>query len=307
MNAAARPLAGKAIVVIGAGRGIGAAVAEYLGAQGARMFAADVNGDNAAATAAKMQAQGAEAAAAKVDVSDWKDCEALIAAAVARFGRIDGLVNFAGIHYLRTPFEETDGEAARRLFEVNVLGTYYVGVQTLQQMKRQGGGVLVNCTSGGQAGIAATAAYCGSKGSVASLTYAWAMDAAPHGIRVNAISPTATSQMTDATDAYMRRNNPGWTRAYVDPATNAPPVAYLLSDASKALNGQIIRVDGSQLQLMAHPAVLHPVMENAAWDVGSIADAVEKTFGNRLPPLGMTGIEGSFKPLSGLSSRLTHR
>ena len=300
-SSVSRHLDNKSIVIIGAGRGIGAAVAEYCAGLGASLLVADIDGAAAAATAKKLRAGGSKAESMKIDVSNWDECRALIKKAVDLHGRIDGLANFAGIVYLRTPFDETDGDKARRLFEINLLGTYYVGVNTIQQMKKQGGGgAIVNTTSGVQAGVGSCSAYAASKGGVASLTYCWAMDAAADGIRVNSISPVATSAMTETSDEYMRQHGqlPEGNRPFVDPACNAPAVAFLLSNASSHLNGQILRVHGEQLQLISHPAVLQPVMERDTWDIPSIAKALKDSFGDTFPPLGLTGMRGEFVPLT---------
>src|SRR5690606_31923865 len=140
----------------------------------------------------------------------------------------------AGINYLAKPWEETDGARARRLLEVRFLGSYYLGVHALQQMKRQGSGAIVNVSSGAQAGMASGAAYSASKCSIASLTYAWTIDAAAHGIRVNAVSPVATSAMTAQTDEYLPSiDQLHGFRPYIDPVRNAPAVAFLLSDLAK--------------------------------------------------------------------------
>jgi NAD(P)-dependent dehydrogenase (short-subunit alcohol dehydrogenase family) len=183
--------------------------------------------------------------------------------------------------------------------EVNLLGTYYLGVQVLQQMQRQGSGSIVNVSSGAQAGMASGAAYCASKAGVAGLTYAWALDAAPHGVRVNALSPVATSAMTQATDAYLREKGQlQGDRPFVDPAANAPAAAFLLSDLARGVNGQVLRVHGEQLQLMSHPAVMLPVMTREQWDVPAVAQALAQSFGGGLPPLGIGGIEAKFVPLA---------
>ncbi|MDB5861381.1 MAG: family NAD(P)-dependent oxidoreductase [Ramlibacter sp.] len=289
----------KSIVVIGAGRGIGAAVAAYLAAEGAALLVADIDEAAAEQTAARLRDQGRRAASMRVDVTRWEDCAALVARCVDLHGRLDGVANFAGIVYLRTPWEESEGDSARRLFEVNLLGTYNVGVHAMQQMRRQGGGgSIVNTSSGTQAGMAAGAAYSASKGGVASLTYAWAMDGAPDGIRVNAISPVATTAMTQNTDEYMRaKGQLQGARPYVDPACNAPAVAFFLSDAAKQVSGQVLRVHGEQVQLMSHPAVLLPVLEQADWDVESLASALAQAFPQGLPPLGLSGLQGKFEPL----------
>lgn len=293
-------LRGKSIIVVGAGRGIGAAVAGYLADEGAVLLVADVDEAAAERTAAQLRDRGHRAASARVDVTQWDDCRALVERCVGLYGRLDGLANFAGIVYLRTPWEESEGESARRLFEVNLLGSYNIGIHALQQMREQGGGgAIVNTSSGTQAGMAAGAAYSASKGAIASLTYAWAMDGAADGIRVNAISPVATTAMSQNTDEYMRaRGQLQGTRPFVDPVTNAPAVAFLLSDAAKHVNGQVLRVHGDQLQLMGHPAVLHPVMRREAWDVASVAQALAQAFPSGLPPLGLTGMDATFKPLA---------
>jgi NAD(P)-dependent dehydrogenase (short-subunit alcohol dehydrogenase family) len=291
-------LQGKSIVVIGAGRGIGAAVAGHLAAEGAALLVADINEAAAEQTAAGLRDQGHRAASMRVDVTSWDQCAALVARCVDLYGRLDGLANFAGIVYLRTPWEESEGDSARRLFEVNLLGTYNVGVHAMQQMRSQGGGSIVNTSSGTQAGMAAGAAYSASKGGVASLTYAWAMDGAADGIRVNAISPVATTAMTQNTDDYMRaKGQLQGARPFVDPACNAPAVAFFLSDAAKQVSGQVLRVHGEQVQLMSHPAVMLPVLEQADWNVPSLAAALATAFPQGLPPLGLTGIAARFAPL----------
>lgn len=292
-------LESKCIVVTGAGRGIGAAVAGYLADEGARLLLADIDGTAAEATARSLRGKGHAASAVRVDVSSWSDCEALVRRCVDLHGRIDGLANFAGIMYLRKPWEEDEGDSARRLFEINLLGSYYVGVHALQQMKRQGSGSIVNVTSGTQAGMACGAAYAASKGGIATLTYAWAIDAAAHGIRVNAVSPVATTAMGKQTDAYLKGlGQLQGSRPFVDPVLNAPAVAFLLSDSARGVNGQVLRVHAEQLQLMSHPAVLMPVMAHPAWSVDSVARSLAASFPQGLPPLGLTGAEARFVPLA---------
>lgn len=292
-------LQGKSIIVIGAGRGIGAAVADHLASEGAALLLADIDAEAADATAARLHAAGRCAASMPVDVTHWHACEALVAQCVSLYGQLDGLANFAGMLHLGTPWDEAEGDSARRLFEVNLLGSYNAGIHAMRQMHRQGnGGAIVNTCSGTQAGMAAGAAYSASKGGVASLTYAWAIDGAAHGIRVNALSPVATTTMTRQTDDYMRRSGQlQGERPHVDPACNAPAVAFLLSDAALHVNGQVLRVHGDQIQLMSHPAIMMPVLVREAWDVPSIAQQLAHAFPQGLPPLGLTGVETRFVAL----------
>src|SRR5690606_8746563 len=103
------------------------------------------------------------------------------------------------------------------------------------------------------------------------------MDGAAHGIRVNALSPVATTAMSRTTDDYLRRQGQLVDhRPWVDPMFNAPIVAFLLSPLSRHVNGQVFRVHGQQLQLMSHPAVTLPVMEQPDWDAARIAEALDR-------------------------------
>jgi len=289
----------KRIIVTGAGSGIGAAVAGYLAREGATMVLADIDEAAAERTAASLREQGLCAIAHWVDVSSWEACAALVRHALRLHGRIDGLAAFAGVLYLAKPWEESDGARARRLIEVNLLGAYYLGALVLAQMQRQGFGAIVNVTSGAQAGQASSAAYSASKAGVAGLTYSWAMDAAAHGVRVNALSPVATTPMTRLTDEYLReRGQLQGQRPFVDPLGNAPAVAFLLSDLAKDVNGQVLRVHEKHLQLMSHPAVSLPEMTREQWDAVAVGEALAATFPQGLPPLGVCGVEARYKPLA---------
>lgn len=294
----AKALQDKAIIVSGAAGGIGSAVSSQLAREGASLVMGDIDGPSVERMAAALRQAGHDAVGQLLDVSSWADCGALARRCLDRHGRIDGLANFAGVMYLGKPWEETGADMARRLIEVNLLGTYYLGTQVLSQMQRQGHGAIVNVTSGTQAGMASGSAYAASKGGVASLTYAWAIDAAPHSIRVNAISPVGTTAMTHVTDEYLRSlGQLQGARPYVDPGTNAPVVAFLLSNAASDLNGQVLRVHGDEVQLMSHPAVMLPVLSSASWDPEALARALRQAFPGGLPPLGVAGLEATFKPL----------
>jgi NAD(P)-dependent dehydrogenase (short-subunit alcohol dehydrogenase family) len=289
---------GRNIIITGAAGGIGAAVSRHLAQIGAHVLMADQDGAAVQQLAYSLRAEGFAAHAQEVDVTSWASCQRLVERCLTDGRRLDGLVNAAGVMYLARPWEESGGERARRLLEVNLLGSYHMGIQTLTHMQRQGGGAIVNVTSGTQAGMAAGGAYSASKGGIAALTYAWAMDTAAHGVRVNAISPVATTLLTQVTDAYLRKHGQlVGERPYVDPASNAPIVAFLLSPLAHRVNGQIFRVHGDELQLMSHPAAMLPIMRREVWDASSIAHAIDEAFPDSLVPLGLTGIEATFRPL----------
>lgn len=292
-------LEGKTVIVTGAAQGIGAATARYLADLGASVVVCDIQGDKAEIVAAEIRELGDSASAFSGDVTSWDDCTALVEHAVEIFGNLTGVVNNAGILHRATPFDETDNTAAKRVFEVNLLGTYSLGVVAMQYMAEHGGGSIVNVTSGVQAGLADGASYSASKGGVASLTYSWAIDCLDRGIRVNAISPVATTPMTQATyEHQVALGQHPSPREDVDPTHNCPPIAYFLSDRSAGVTGQILRTHGTTLQLIAHPVVMHPELEQETWTLADVDTAVQDVFSKNLPKLGLQAARVEYVDIS---------
>lgn len=277
-------LEGKAVVVTGAGAGIGAAYAEACAAEGADVVVNDVHEAHAQAVADGIRRQGGTAVAVAADISGWDEAGRLVAACVEAFGSIDGLVNNAGLFAVASPEESTEAEF-RRLVEVNVLGSAFCGLHAMRHMLRQGSGSIVNVTSGSQAGMRDLAAYSMTKGAVSSLTYSWALDTTGTGVRVNAVSPNAHTAMAEAYERYRGTAGVGQNigKRVED---NAPPVVYLLSDLAADVTGQVLLVDGTKLTVMTHPQPLSPPWIQERWTAQDVAAAVGRDAAAYLQPLG---------------------
>jgi NAD(P)-dependent dehydrogenase (short-subunit alcohol dehydrogenase family) len=278
-------LDGKAVVVTGAGRGLGAAYARLAAAQGAAVLVNDVDADLASAVAAQITASGGRALAAAGTIGTWDGAGAVVARCVEVYGSIDGLVNNAGIFRLADPAAQ-DPDEFRTVVEVNLLGTAYCGLHAIRAMLAQGSGSIVNVTSGAHAGSAAMGAYGASKGGVASLTYCWAADLAGTGVRVNAVSPNAHTRMADAFEAYLGAAAQG-QNVHKPPEQNAPAVVYLLTDAAAAVHGQVVRIDGDELSMIAHPVVQGHGVQDPSWTVEKVAAAFAAGAVGPISPVGL--------------------
>ena len=188
----------------------------------------------------------------------------------------------------------SQSEPVRRLVDVNVVGTIACGVHALWHMVRRGRGAVVNVTSAEQMGKTSSAVYGATKAAVAALTYSWSEDMRGHGVRVNAVSPNAHTRMAEIYQAY--RGVAGSQNAGLSPGVNAPLVVYLLSDLSAAVTGQVVRMQGSELMLCTHPAVLDPVVHRAEWTVEAVADAFDTDLVHRLQPVGVHHVRQSAEP-----------
>jgi NAD(P)-dependent dehydrogenase (short-subunit alcohol dehydrogenase family) len=215
--------------------------------------------------AEEIRGAGGRAVAEVRDVRDPAEAEALIARCLSEFGAVTGLVNNAGV-CLQTLFEESSLEVLRETLEVNVIGVFNCARAAVGPMLRQGRGSIVNIISGAQTGQPMLSLYGASKGAVASFTYAWAEELRGRGIRVNAVSPMASTAMSN------------FAPHLPPPEANSPPVMYLLSDRSEGVTGQVLRIIGDKLSLMCHPANRAPVLQNPAWTLDSVAEAFEATF-----------------------------
>lgn len=174
-------------IVTGAASGIGAAVARALAAEGATVALVDRDGDGAGAVAAELG--GGAAFAIGADVTDESDLDALFATVAARCGRLDVLVNSAGVFELH-PFSEIPLERWERVLAVNLTAPMRLAQRAVRAM--DGGGSIVNISSiAGSLGAAGSAAYCASKGGLEALTRAMAVELGPAGVRVNAVAPHA--------------------------------------------------------------------------------------------------------------------
>src|SRR5439155_27284336 len=174
---------GKVALVAGAGGGIGGAGAEGLAREGAALGCADVDGAAAEATAARIRAAGGRAIALTLDVRDRAAVDAAVAATVREFGRLDVLLDCAGVSHGGT-FLDLDPAEWERVIAVNLTGMFHLGQAAARQMVRRGdGGSIVNVTSQlAEVARPERAAYVASKGGGRSLTHAMALDRAVHGI-----------------------------------------------------------------------------------------------------------------------------
>lgn len=257
--AATRPnfgLAGRVIVVTGGGQGIGAACAERFAAEGARLALWDVNIGAAQALAERLRDNGADAQAMPCNVARKADVDAALAATVLAFGRVDGLVNNAGI-FRAADFLDVTEEDWDAVIGVNLKGAFLVGQAVARQMVVQGnGGAIVNMSSvNGSTAIASIASYNASKGGINQLTRAMALALAEHGIRVNAAAPgtiaTELARQAVLTSDEARQRILGRTpmKRLGEPEEVADVVGFLLSDAARYMTGEIVFVDGGRMAL----------------------------------------------------------
>jgi NAD(P)-dependent dehydrogenase (short-subunit alcohol dehydrogenase family) len=281
-------LSGKAVVVTGGGRGLGAAVAKAVAAAGASVVVNDVDAAPADDCVSAIRAAGGRAVAHVADITVWSQAEALIERCLNEYRKIDGLVNNAGVHLPKRSWE-MDEASVRKTLEVNVLGTLACAGRALKAMREQGFGSIVNTTSGSQMGHEYRPDYSASKGAVSSFTFTAAVEMQGTGVRVNAMSPYAETRMLDNMDKFMKTRG-GWQRPKLPPPeTNVGIHLYLLSDLSRHVNGQIIglRLEGD-LYIAGHPAILLPTAKapDGIWTAKAIADAIDRGLVASLQPLG---------------------
>jgi 3-oxoacyl-[acyl-carrier protein] reductase len=244
-------LAGKVALITGAGRGFGRAIALAFAREGARV-AANYLGSRAGAeeVAAEAGRLGTEAVALRGDVAREDDVKALVAATLERFGRLDVLVNNAGI-MVRGPMLAVPAEECRRMFDVNVTGTMQCTRYALPAMIEQKGGRIINLSSQlaqRAVGGGGFAAYAATKGAIESLTRALAAEVGVHGITVNAIAPggidtdMSRGVMTPEYRARRLAELPLHRFGSVDDVAYCAVV--LASDEAGYLTGQILHPSG---------------------------------------------------------------
>lgn len=181
--------AGRVAVITGGGRGLGAAFAQALAAEGARIALLEIDGPAARDTAAALEARGFEVLAALCDVTDEHAVDSVTRQVIERFGRIDILVNNAALHARKynQPFASLERSDIRALFEVNVMGLVNCSLACRPHLAAVGGGSIINIVSA--AGHTSTTPYGVSKLAARGLTVAMATEFAADNIRVNAIAP----------------------------------------------------------------------------------------------------------------------
>jgi NAD(P)-dependent dehydrogenase (short-subunit alcohol dehydrogenase family) len=182
-------LQGRVALITGAGSGIGRAMCEAFAAEGATVFAADINGATAAETAENVRKAGGTATSYRADVSRSEDVQGMIRTCLDRFERISVLCNNAGTGSTQTVVD-TPEELWERVFAVNARGIFLGCKYAIPAMIEAGGGVIVNTASvAGLVGLRNRAAYCASKGAVVALTRAIAIDHVRQNIRCNCLCP----------------------------------------------------------------------------------------------------------------------
>jgi NAD(P)-dependent dehydrogenase (short-subunit alcohol dehydrogenase family) len=283
-------LDGKKVVVTGAGRGIGAAIARLAAQEGASVVVNDLDLAPAKEVVADIESAGGQAVAQAADIVDWEGAGSVIDRCVVEFGGIDGLVANAGMFSMSLPAEQLP-EDLRRMIEFNSLAVAYPGLHAIRHMEAQGSGSIVNVTSSSVGGLAAMGAYGASKGAVLSLTVGWALDLQPRGVRVNGLSPIAMTRMHELRMDYEQiadDERPAVRAArHVDPEFNAPPAVFLLSDRSSHVTGQIIQIErGSRLGMLAHPHLIGPTVTVRQGSLADVEAAFRDTFDSQLQPFG---------------------
>lgn len=254
-------LDGKVAIITGAGQGIGSGIAAVFVKEGAKVVIADIDPNAARATAQAIVDAGGEAIAQRTDVTSWVEVQAMAAAALDRFGRIDVLCSNAGI-YPESTIEDMTPEQWDKVMAVNLKGAFLTLKACLPQMKRQHGGrvLITSSITGNRTAMPALAHYAASKGGVNGFIRAAAFEVAKHNITVNGIEPgmvdtAALRAMGTDMVAGATKIVPLGRIGRVEDVANA--MVFLASDRAAYITGQTIVVDGgltlSEMQSMVEP------------------------------------------------------
>jgi len=287
-------LDGKVAVVTGAGRGIGRGEALLLGAEGARVVVNDVGGEwdgsgqdprPASEVVEEIRRSGGEAEGHYEDISEADGARGAIQLALDTWGRIDCLVNNAGILRDRMVFnmsvEEWDA-----VMKVHLRGTFLCTQAVCAHWRErskageQVSGRIVNTSStSGLLGNAGQSNYGAAKAGIAGFTQIVAMEMARYGVTVNAIAPGARTRMTVKTFGELA--TPEGQFDPLDPGNVAPLVAYLCSDQAAHITGQVFGITGGLVQLYEGWTPVSQLEKDARWEPKELADRMEELFGGR--------------------------
>ena len=243
-------LSGKVAIVTGAGRGLGKTIALGLAQHGADVVAVSRTPAEVDKTAAEITALGRKALGLKVDASVKADIDRMVAKTVETWGRIDVLVNNAGIDIIKPAVDYTEAEWDQVL-DINLKGYFLCAQAVGRQMIKQGrGSIAMNSSIAGSIGVSWLVPYASAKGGVNQLTRTLAVEWAGHGVRVNVFAPAyfenvmagAETIHNEDKERHIREWTPMGRRGRADELIG--PVVFLASDASSYVTGNILMVDG---------------------------------------------------------------
>ena len=244
-------LEGKTAIITGGAQGFGAGIAAKFVAEGCRVMVADINDDGARATARNL---GDAAIFQQVDVSKGSDVDAMVQAAQTAWGRIDIMVNNAGVTHLPAPLEDVSEADFDRVMAVNMKSIYLTSRALMPVMKERGAGCILNIAS--TAGVSPRPRlnwYNASKGWLITATKAMAVELAPDGIRVNALNPVAGE--TPLLKSFMGEDTPEMRAKFLStiplgrfstPEDMGNAACYLCSDEASMITGVAMEVDGGR-------------------------------------------------------------
>jgi NAD(P)-dependent dehydrogenase (short-subunit alcohol dehydrogenase family) len=288
-------LDGRVAIVTGAGRGIGAAVARQLAAQGASVVVADIgtalDGTGAdigpaAQVVREIASRGGKAIASQTDVSNHRAAEALIRTAIEEYGRLDVLINAAGILRDRMVFNLSE-EDWDKVINVHLKGCFNTTkfASVYWREKRQGDYRLINFTSiAGLRGNPGQPNYAAAKMGIIGFTYSCANALAKYGVASNCISPGAATRMIDVIPPerlkkYLEESGRApANEARRSPESMAPGVVYLASKESGWLNGQVIGLQEYRMSLWSKPEIRRQIVSPSPWNLEELFAEVPRAF-----------------------------
>jgi NAD(P)-dependent dehydrogenase (short-subunit alcohol dehydrogenase family) len=291
-------LDGKVAAITGSGRGIGRGIALLMAKEGAKVvvndLGASVHGEGADKTPAQQVVEeikkaGGQAVANADNIATVKGGENLVQAAVDSFGKLDILVNCAGILRDRMIFNMTE-EEWDAVVAVHLKGHFCTIRPASALMRQQKGGRIINFSSGSALGAPGQPNYAAAKAGILGLTYSCANALAKYGITCNAIMPGAATRMTDtipanfaqqmglATTSTQAQESP------MDPVNVAPVVVFLASDAAQHVTGQCFGASGYRIALYTHMVLEKVIYSQGPWDLDHLFKVFNSTLGADLKP-----------------------